>query len=313
MRDTSAHGAPEHDPSNPQVDCAIVGAGPAGLTAATYLRRFRRTVALLDADESRARWIPTSHNCPGFPSGVSGESLLSRMRAQASDFGAPIIPARIAAVVSTADGFELRSDDDRTWSARCVILASGVVDRLPAMARPDAAIERGILRICAICDGLEATDRDIAVVGPVAGALPHAVFLRTFSRSVCVVPMDGARFDATLQVAAKDAGVELLGAMSGIDADSTGCRIGFADGSERRFDVVYPALGSAPRNELALQLGARVDDSGCLLVDAHQRTSVPGLYAIGDIVSALNQIAVAAGHAAIAATSAHNALPPNRR
>jgi thioredoxin reductase (NADPH) len=70
-----------------RLDVLVVGAGPAGLTAATYLARFHRRFALVDAGKSRARWIPTSHNCPGFPHGIGGDALLDKLRAQAEGFG----------------------------------------------------------------------------------------------------------------------------------------------------------------------------------------------------------------------------------
>lgn len=82
-----------------------------------------------------------------------------------------------------------------------------------------------------------------------------------------------------------------------------------ADGREHRFDTLYSALGSRVRSDLALKLSAHHDDSQALIVDAHQRTSVPGLYAAGDVVSSLNQISVAMGQAAIAAADIHNRSP----
>jgi thioredoxin reductase (NADPH) len=87
----------------------------------------------------------------------------------------------------------------------------------------------------------------------------------------------------------------------------------FADGSCRRFDTVYPVLGGDAQSQLAIGLGARVDDGGSLIVDDKQQTTVEGLFAIGDVVSALNQISVAMGHAAIAASAIHQRLPPNFR
>ena len=81
--------------SHDLLDCLVIGAGPAGLTAATYLARFHRRIALVDAGASRARWIPTSHNCPGFPSGVGGNELLARLRAQTETYGVQAVPARI--------------------------------------------------------------------------------------------------------------------------------------------------------------------------------------------------------------------------
>jgi thioredoxin reductase (NADPH) len=82
-------------------------------------------------------------------------------------------------------------------------------------------------------------------------------------------------------------------------------------GQTLSLDVVYPALGCGVRSELASQLGARTNDVGCIEVDSHQRTTVAGIYAAGDVVSDLHQIAVGTGHAAIAATHIHKSLPEN--
>ena len=87
------------------IDCLIVGAGPAGLTAATYLARFRRSLGVVDAGKSRARWIPTSHNCPGFPFGVAGPELLAKLRAQAVEYGVVIDEGRIEKLEREGDGF----------------------------------------------------------------------------------------------------------------------------------------------------------------------------------------------------------------
>jgi len=88
---------PMRETSEP-LDCLIIGGGPAGLTAAIYLARFKRHVVLIDCDESRARYILVSHNCPGFPFGVSGPDLLARMRDQAAQFGIEPVAARVDAL-----------------------------------------------------------------------------------------------------------------------------------------------------------------------------------------------------------------------
>jgi thioredoxin reductase (NADPH) len=106
---------------------------------------------------------------------------------------------------------------------------------------------------------------------------------------------------------------ELAGCVERLPAVATearfrgeGVALVLADGTERAFDVVYAAAGSRPASDLAAGLGARCDARGGIVVDEHCRCSVPGLYAAGDVVSGLDQIAVAFGHAAIAATSIHN-------
>src|SRR5690554_3479502 len=113
-----------------EVDVAIIGGGPAGLTAATYLRRFLRSVVVLDAGDSRARYIPESHNCPGFPQGVAGTELLQRMREQAEGVGAQIIRARADGLQRTEDGYTVLAGN-QNWHAAKVILATGLADRLP--------------------------------------------------------------------------------------------------------------------------------------------------------------------------------------
>ena len=292
------------------LDCLVVGAGPAGLVAATYLARFRRRIAVVDAGASRARWIPTSHNCPGFPLGVSGTALLARLREQAEEHGVVVTQGRIDALLREADGedgaaFVARDAAGDRWRAATVILATGIVDRLPEVeGGPEAlaaAIEAGTLRLCAVCDAYEARDSRIAVLAPADDARRHAAFLRTFSRNVDAI----------------DSSVPYR-----LECDAGGCRIetivgegveGDAGGSMREYDTLYPVLGGDSQSQLAQALGAAVDDEGALRTDAHQQTSVDGLYAVGDVVSALNQIAVAVGHAAIAATAVHNRLPPNPR
>ena len=124
------------------LDCLIVGAGPAGLTAATYLARFRRHILVVDAGASRARWIPASHNCPGFPFGVAGNELLARFRLQAQSYGVASTAACVTQLSRHADGFTA-SDGERHWHARSVILATGVVDRMPELAGLEEAIDTG--------------------------------------------------------------------------------------------------------------------------------------------------------------------------
>ena len=294
-------------------DCAIIGAGPGGMTAAIYLSRFRRHIVVLDAGDSRARWIPRSHNCPGFPGGVSGDELLARLREQTIDYGIWITRAQVASLDQVADSFRLVDTAEHQWLARTVLLATGIVDVLPSEPWLEQAVQKGAMRLCAVCDGYEASDMDLAVHGPLRSALKHALFMRTYSRNVTVVPSDDASLDDDEQRSAAAAGIGFMAQSRALAFDGTHCSFVDANGRERRFDTIYPVLGSQSQSVLATRLGARVDDNRELVVSKDQATSIDGLYAIGDVVSALNQIAVALGQAAIAATAIHNALPRNLR
>lgn len=294
----------------PLLDVVIVGGGPAGLTAATYLRRFHRHCIVLDAGASRARWIPQSNNCPGFPHGVSGVELLRRMREQAESFQVPFEEVRVDAIAARAGVFDVAAGT-RHWHARAVILATGLTDILPETPWAEEAIACHALRLCSVCDAYEASDTRIGVYGPAATILGHGRFLRAYSEDVFLLPTTAD--EAALQQA-RELGLHVL-PPGALDFDGTRCSHVAADGTRTELDTVYPFLGHHSSAGIAAAAGAALSDTAEILVDARQMTNVPGLYAIGDIVSGLNQISVSVGQAAIAATHAHNHLPfaPRRR
>ena len=281
-------------------DAVIVGAGPAGLTAAAYLARFRRRILVLDGGPPRASWIPESHNTPGLPHGVGGDELLARMREQALRYGAQIADGRADGLTPARGGFRLAGD----WgelAAAFVLLATGVIDIKPALSGVDDAIRRGLVRLCPICDAFEAIDSAIAVLGDSDLGAREALFLRTYSQRVTLLNLGGP-VQRRAELAA--AGVQVI--------DVTLADLAIEDAAivarARRFDCLYLALGCEMESRLALRWGADHDETGNLIVDAHQQTSVDRLYAAGDVVRGLNQIAVAVGEAAIAATAIHNRL-----
>lgn len=295
------------------LDCLIVGGGPAGLTAAIYLARFRRDIVVVDDGASRAALIPESHNYPGFADGINGEVLLAKLREQADQNGAGRHDGRVSALERDGDHFTGRTDR-RSFRAHRVLIATGIVDDSPDLPNLDEFVERGSLRYCPICDAYEASDRKIGVLGRTATAATKALFLRTYSRDVTLLPTDdpGAHPDICTKLTAAGVTVPherviaLARSSDGIAATTQAGRV-------IDIEVLYPALGCQVRSDLALALGAKCDDIGTLIVDSHQRSSVDGLYAAGDVVSDLHQISVATGHAAVAATAIHNSLAPNYR
>lgn len=294
--------------------CIVIGAGPAGMTAALYLNRFHRDVTVLDAGNSRAHWIPKTHNCPGFPDGLSGDELLERLRAQAVEYGTKVTQATASRLERVDGGFRVTEDTrGEQYHGRTVLLATGIEDVLPTQPWVEEAIDCGAMRLCAICDGFEVSDDDLAVYGPLRSAFEHARFMRTYSATVTLVQSDEEQVDAQLRQSAENWGIALM--KKPLELLFDGMRCGFieASGERRDFDTIYPVLGSRSQATLAIALGASVDKENKLVVTADQMTSIDGLYAIGDVVSALSQISVAVGHAAVAATTIHNMLPRNLR
>ena len=291
------------------LDCVIVGGGPAGLSAALYLSRFRRRVIIVDSGRSRAGKIPTSHNHPGF-AGISGEMLLGLMRKQTVSYGVETLVGSIVSISNTGGSFVLATVDEEL-TAPCVVLATGIVDVPPDLPGIDRAVAEALVRYCPICDGYEAIDKSIAVYGPLSQAASKALFLRTYSKRVTLI-QSGDTADKECLGELCDAGIHLVSSKrANFSKTNAGVGVTLGSGDKLEFDVLYPALGCAVGSQLALELGADCTDAGFLKVDDKQQTTVAGLYAAGDVVSDLHQLCVAESHAAIAATAIHNGLPRN--
>lgn len=295
-------------------DCIIIGAGPAGLTAAIYLARFHLRIRLFDNGSSRAAQIPRTNNHAGYPDGIPGIELLALMRQQAERFGAVRETADVTAIEPAGEDFVIRTTAGDAH-ARSVLLATGVVNNRPDMPRAahDEALARGLIRYCPICDGYEVTDKRVGVIGTGDHGMREALFLRSYTREVTLIA-PGAAHDLDYACRAKldAAGIAHLdGPCTPVTIDGDAIRVETPAGS-RAFDSIYPALGSVIRSELAVAAGARANADGCLEVDAHQRTSIPGLFAAGDVVKGLDQISHAMGEAGVAATTIRNLLDERR-
>src|SRR3954451_22769530 len=299
--------------SEPCYDCLVIGGGPAGLTAAIYLTRFHLSIKVVDAGKSRAALIPCTHNHAGYPDGISGKELVARMTGQAQKYGASIVAGRVTRLDRIDGGFRAEWGEGSV-AARTVLLATGVTNRRPPMdeALHDEALARGLIRYCPICDGYEVTDRKIGVIGSGGHGVAEAVFLRGFTEDITLIAPDKAHDLAEEDLdKLKAYGIEAVdGPCQAVAAHEDCIVVDTAEG-HYTFDSVYPALGSDTHVELAQQLGAELKD-GVLVVDRHQRTSIPGLYAAGDVVLGLDQISHAMGEGGVAATTIRNDLALER-
>ena len=293
-------------------DCLIVGGGAAGLTAAVYLGRYKRRALILDAGGSRLQWIPRTRNVPGFPDGIEGPELLARMREHARRYGVATEHVTVERLQRIEDGSFRAQAGERSWRAPFVIVATGARDVEPEIEGIRAAMKAGQVRYCPVCDGFETQGQRVAVLGRAGHGLRESLFVANFGNQVTWLAMatqeDVAPGDLTQL---RNAGVRIADSPPhriACGVDGVGVRVELQNGQVLEFDTLYPALGLNHACELATALGARARDNGQLEVDSRQQTSVDGLYVAGDVAVDLNQIAVAAGHAAIAATAIHNRL-----
>jgi len=205
-------------------------------------------------------------------------------------------------VVSTG-GEELR--------APFLILATGVVDNEPDMPNVREAMRSGLVRQCPICDGYEAMGRRLAVITDGERGLGEALFLRSYTPHITAVTSgrkpelsaEAARCVADAGIRIEDKPIHSIRAANG-----SGVHIEFVDGTSLDVDFLYSALGVTPSAGLAAMLGVERSPESRILVKEHQRTSVDGCYAAGDVVTGLNQLGVAMAQGEIAAVDIHNRL-----
>lgn len=290
----------------------IIGAGPAGLTAALYLARYRRDVLVLHDGKSRALRIPRTYNVPGFPDGIAGPELIERMMQHAAEFGARIEQGEITNIARTRAGFRLTADMGKSWNSRAVILASGIA--LNEVDLPhdihEGAIRAGVLRYCPVCDGYEHSGARIGVIGCDSDGAAEALFLRQYSDDITLMPLNHPELSPREMEEMAEAGIVVEnGALARLEPHEKRIEVTL-EGRDGPlcFDVIYPALGCRPRADLTAQIGIALEAEGCVPARAVTDSGVPGFFAAGDVVEGLDQISVAMGHGALAATRAHNWL-----
>lgn len=294
------------------LDCLVIGAGPAGLSAAIYLARFRRRFLVMHDGKSRAAWIPVTHNHAGFPDGISGTDLVARMMSQAKKYGAPISEGSITKIIRDRDGlFTATSAGGGKIRATSVLFATGVIDEEPELPELRQAVQRGLIRHCGICDGYEVINKKIGVIGYGRTGLGETIFLRQYTSDITLLslgrPLNLPPEDHRRMIEAGIKSLEEPVATVEVDGERIAA-LQMQGGQLHAFDSLYSALGSTARTGLLHGLGVALDERQCVIADKHQRCSLDGIFAAGDVVSGLDQIAIAMGHAAIAATAIHNWL-----
>ena len=289
-------------------DAIVVGAGPAGLTAATWLARYRRRTLVVDAGEHRNRWVERSHGYFTRDPAVPRE-LLAEGAAQLSAYP---FAERIGGAATSAsvvgDGFSVVVDGVAHDGLR-LVLATGVEDAVPAV---DGFFDHYGASVfhCPTCDGYEARDRDVVVLGWSEHVAAFAVTLLDWARSVTLVT-DGRSFrDVERRAALASYGVRVVEDVAarfvGSRGDLTCVELG--SGEQVPCQLAFFSVAHKPRNGLAVALGCEVTEEGCVVVDDSGQTSVPGVYACGDLTPGIQLVQVAAAKGAVVGINAAQSL-----
>jgi thioredoxin reductase (NADPH) len=297
------------------IDVAIVGGGPAGLTAALYAARARSSTVVFEKNMPGGQIITTDwlENYPGFHEGLSGAEIGELMREHAAKFGAEFRTFEEVEKVDPVDMHFILTVDGEEVPARAVILATGAVPARLGVPGESEYTGRGV-SWCATCDGALYKDKLVAVVGGGDAAIEEAIFLTKFARKVYVVHRrDELRATKCIQERcfANDK-IEvlwsrILKAIEGDGSRVTGLQLESTKGEDDlrlELDGVFEFVGVVPASELVADI-VDLDDRGFVEIDHRGLTSQPGLYAAGDVTNyPLKQVVTAAGQGAAAADDA---------
>lgn len=300
-------------------DLVIIGSGPAGYTAAIYAARAElKPLVVTSSVKMGGDLMNTTEvdNFPGFPEGVMGPELMMNMQAQAERFGAELLFDDVTEVDLTGDVKKVTMGNGDVVETRAVILAMGSEYR--KLGIPDEARLSGFgVSWCATCDGAFFRNRAVAVIGGGDSAMEEATFLTKFADTVYLVHRSDTfrASPAMLQRAKDDPKIQFItgAAVSGIlGADTvSGITLDMTDGSTRTLDVegLFIAIGSDPRTDLVKDVITLTPEGNVRVEGRSSLTSVPGVFAAGDLIDpTYRQAIVAAGTGAIAALDAQHFL-----
>jgi thioredoxin reductase (NADPH) len=297
----------------------IIGSGPAGLTAALYAARANLKPLVIEGFEAGGQLMITSlvENFPGFREGILGPSLMEEMRAQALRFGAEIVQGNVTDVALSTRPFLVKTDE-AAYSADTLIIATGASARWIGLPSEKALVGRGVSS-CATCDGAFFKNRPIAVIGGGDTAMEEALFLTRFASAVTVIHRrDKLRASRIMQDKAL-AHPKIRFAWNSVVEEITDVAKGEVTGVVLRnlvsgardtlaVDGVFVAIGHTPNTEL-FKGQLAMDANGYLLTHDGTRTSVPGVFAAGDVQDHVYRQAItAAGSGCMAAIDAEKFL-----
>jgi thioredoxin reductase (NADPH) len=298
-----------------EMDLVIVGAGPSGLTAAIYAVRAGLTVVVIEREVigGQIAITPVVENYPGYMR-IGGKSLVDLISQQAVQYADIHVGEQVKEISQDKQDGKFRVKTNRAiYITKGIIIATGVGNKALGAAGERRLYGRGV-SYCATCDGYFFKDgKKVIVVGGGNTAVTDALYLHNLGAQVTVVHWrDALRCEAKLQESLKESGIPILwnSEVKEIVGDKTVKSVKIENNkthavTEMQADGVFVAIGYVPNNEIARALGLELDNEGYVKVDlTTMRTSMPRVYAGGDITGGLKQIVVAVGQGSIAAMSA---------
>ncbi len=279
-------------------DCLIIGGGPAGLSAAIYMGRFLRSVLVLDAGHGRSSFEQTNDNYLGFPEGVKVRELRSLGRRQAERFGVEFRDCAVDRMERlNGRGFCAHANES-SYEGRTVILCTGVRDIWPVLPNIEEYVGKTLFW-CITCDGFRTRDKRVVLFGGDDDAATTACQFQVYTKKITFVT-DPGKLDCSDEKV-QDMESHGIAMLEGVPDRIEGSpdrieAVYLKDGRRLEADVVFSLLGCVPNNRLALDLGVECTPGGYIRVDSEGFSSVPGVFAAGDLSKMHSHQVVSAAH-----------------
>lgn len=291
-------------------DALILGGGPAGLSAAVYLGRFTRRVLVLDAGEGRSSYAQVNDNYLGFPDGVTTRDLRALGRRQAERFGAEFRDCRVERLERTEEGCFRVHTTDGSFEGRTLLFATGVTDIWPDVPGIHDWIGRQVFW-CITCDGHRTQGKRLVCIGNSDAAATTTLQFLLFTRDLTLVAdPDKARFsEQKLADLAARAVPVLYARPERLELAPDGAHVTalcLDDGTRLPCEMIFSLLGVRPNTQLAREIGVAVDEEGYIEIDEEGYTSIPGVFAAGDLTRMYTQQVASAVHAGAEAAQTMN-------
>lgn len=292
-------------------DCLIVGGGIAGLQAAIQLGRYNHKVLVLDAGDGRSAICQSYHNILGYPDGISGPELREVGRQQAEKYGVEFIIGKAANAKKTETDFEIESDSGETYTAKRLLLATGIMDRIPPF--PELMPTLGIsVYVCPDCDGFEVKDKSTIVLGAGKAGANMALTLSYFTDNITYVNHEQTEVDGSTLAEMNEKGIKYVEEpIEKVLADGPNFRgVQLSNGEQLTSERGFIAFGgNEVKSQLAHQLGVELHKNKHVLVDPRTKmTNVENVWAAGDVVAHSEQVTIALGDGMQASIWIHKTL-----
>jgi len=297
-------------------ELAIVGAGPAGYSAAIYAVRAGIKTVVLDkgVGGGLAAISPNIENYPGFES-ISGMELAEKMKQHASRYTDIHFSEEVKSITKSVDGFTVETIND-SYNVKAVLLCTGTEYRKLNVPGEEELTGKGV-SYCATCDGFFFKGKKVAVVGGGNTAVVEAIYLRQIGcEEVNLIHRrDQLRAEKAYEDEAREKKIKIhfnkvvekiIGSKKVESLLLKDTKTG--EKTELKVDGVFISIGEVPQNDLAKKLGVKLDENGYIVVDREGRTNVEGVYAAGDITDGLRQVVTACAEGAIAALTSTEAV-----